>query len=159
MIRIAFATLVPLSAPLSAPLRAAAPLRRARAMSSAAVPAAPAAAAAPLVQYVVVRRDLGWPAGPVMAQAVHACVAATWAARTADETRRYCGEAAAQMRTVVLAADKEEDCLRLAADLAAAGVPHVAWREQPEDVVTAVAAAPREMAEVKPLFKKFKLFK
>lgn len=155
---LAFASLLPLAAPLRAP----APLRRACAMSTTPAPAPAAAAAAaapPLVQYVVVRRDLGWPAGPVMAQAVHACVAATWAARGAEETERYCGEAAAQMRTVVLAADAEEDCVRLAGELAAAGVPHVAWREQPEDVVTAVAAAPREMAEVKPLFKKFKLFK
>lgn len=152
MSRVAFAALLP----RAAALRASGARRRQCAMSA----AGGAPAGAPLVQYVVVRRDLGWPAGPVMAQAVHACVAAVWAARDAGATRGYCGEGAgAQMRTVVLQADGEADCVRLAEALAAADVPHVAWREQPEDFITAVAAAPRELDEVKPLFKKFKLFK
>lgn len=114
---------------------------------------------ATLVQYVVVRRDLSWPAGPLLAQGVHACVSAVWAARADARTQAYCDQADAQMRTVVLGAEDEAACTALAAALDAAGVPFCAWREQPEDVLTAVAAAPYPLADVKPLFSKFKLFK
>ena len=45
-----------------------------------------------LVQYVVVRGDLlrklGWPVGAVIAQACHACTAATHAFRDDDKQRR-----------------------------------------------------------------------
>lgn len=112
-----------------------------------------------LVQYVVVRRDLSWPAGPLMAQGVHACVAAIWSARSTPTTAAYCDQADAQMHTVVLGADSEEACLKLISALDEKGIVYSAWREQPEDVLTAVAAAPEEVDVIKPLFKKFKLFK
>lgn len=121
---------------------------------------APTSAGDPLVQYVVVRRDLGWPAGSVMAQAVHASVAAVWRSRDEAGTLRYCQEAdGSQMRTVVLQADNETALTQLAAELEAESIAHVSWKEEPEGIVTAVAAAPYAIGNVKPLFKRFKLFK
>ena len=59
-----------------------------RASSAAAEPpasarsvAVPRAAEDTLVQFVVVRRDLDWPTGSVIAQACHACVAIAWSSR------------------------------------------------------------------------------
>lgn len=49
----------------------------------------------PLVQYVVLRRDLidAWPLGSVVTQGCHAAVAAVWAHKDDPHTREYCGEA------------------------------------------------------------------
>jgi len=51
-------------------------------------------AGAPLVQYVVLRRDLwaelGWPLGSVVAQACHASTAALWLSREQAEAAAYC---------------------------------------------------------------------
>lgn len=65
-----------------------------------------AAAAAALVQYVVLRGDLGrpprsWPLGAVVAQGCHAALAAAHAHRQHPDTRAYL-ELGGAMRTVVL---------------------------------------------------------
>lgn len=48
----------------------------------------------PLLQYVVLRRDLwaelGWPLGSVIAQGCHAATAALWQSREAEATLEYC---------------------------------------------------------------------
>lgn len=114
------------------------------------------------MQYVVVRRDLlaTWPTGSVIAQAVHASVAAVWASRGSELTRQYCGEQEpAQMHTVVLEAKNEAGLLKLADRLRDNEVEFVLWKEQPEDFVTALAAWPYPRAQVKKHFSKFKLFK
>lgn len=71
-----------------------------------AAPGAAAAAAAALVQYVVLRGDLGrpprsWPLGAVVAQGCHAALAAAHAHRQHPDTRAYL-ELGGAMRTVVL---------------------------------------------------------
>jgi peptidyl-tRNA hydrolase len=123
---------------------------------------------APSVQYVVVRKDLrtpppaglGWPAGSVIAQAVHASVAAVWKTKCAEVTSSYCGEdGGRQMHTVVLEAKNEEALVKLAGTLDSAEIQHVVWREQPENFVTAIAAAPYPRDVVMDFFKKFKLMK
>lgn len=114
----------------------------------------------PVVQYVVVRRDLldTWSTGSVMAQAVHASVAAIWAHRGDGTVAGYCG-GDAQMRTVVLEASDEAAVQRLSGRLTAAGVAHEVWREQPEDEVTALAARPYARSEVRRHFKGLRLFR
>lgn len=77
-----------------------------RGMAAAAAPDGQAAAAAaaaggshddPLLQYVVLRRDLwtelDWPLGSVVAQGCHAATAALWLTRESDDTQVYCAEA------------------------------------------------------------------
>jgi peptidyl-tRNA hydrolase len=121
-----------------------------------------ASAAEHAVQYVVVRRDLGWPAGSVAAQAVHACMAAVWNARDHPDTAAYCNpdaDAGAQMHTVVLETGGADALVRLADELGRAGIDHVLWTEHPENIVTALAAKPYPRSIVQPHFKKFKLFK
>lgn len=48
----------------------------------------------PLLQYVVLRRDLwtdlGWPLGSVVAQGCHAATAALWLTRDSATTQQYC---------------------------------------------------------------------
>lgn len=124
-------------------------------------PSAPAIDA--VVQYVVVRRDLvdelSWPTGSVIAQAVHASVAAVWESRYDAVTGGYCAESGGAMHTVVLEAKNEAAITRLAERLHDGGIEHVMWREQPENIVTALAAKPYPRSVVKPMFNKFKLFK
>lgn len=50
----------------------------------------------PIVQYIVLRRDLwaeqGWPLGPLIAQACHASVAALWLSRDDPDSQQYVSE-------------------------------------------------------------------
>lgn len=133
-------------------------------------------AADPTVQYVVVRRDLMdiWPTGSVIAQAVHASVAAVWESRLDSTTVAYCSQSgngdvvqdvqqqqgsSTQMHTVVLEAKNEAAILKLSDKLRDNDIKFVMWREQPENFVTALAARPYPRSEVKKLFNKYKLFK
>lgn len=63
------------------------------------------------------------------------------------------------MHTVVLSAKSEQVLLAIATSLKDAGLIATTWREQPEDIVTAVAAAPYARSVVKPHFAKLRLFK
>ena len=123
-----------------------------------------------LVQYVVVRADLAappheWPAGALMAQAVHAALAAAVAYASHPATAAYTAQPggayrpgaltaaaataagqpadAPQMHTVVLSAKSETVLENLAAKLAAVPLDFVLWREQPEGVATALATRVR----------------
>jgi peptidyl-tRNA hydrolase len=137
-------------------------------VSMSAAPPAESPPPAPPVQYVVVRKDLrapppaglGWPVGSVIAQAVHASLAAVWKTKDTAATLAYCNEdCGRQMHTVVLEAKNEDSLIRLAGVLEDADNDHVVWREQPEDFVTAIAAAPYPRDDVRDLFKMFKLMK
>ncbi|KAL8275508.1 hypothetical protein Esti_000459 [Eimeria stiedai] len=101
----------------------------------------------PLVQYVVLRRDLQtelqWPLGAVVAQACHAAVAAIGSAledNTAD-AQRYLAEGS-NMRTVVLQVSSEGELMRLRDKLVQLQIHHMLWQEEPEKVSTALASIP-----------------
>ena len=120
----------------------------------------------PLVMYVVVRADLladpfSWPLGAVIAQGCHACTAALWQYREAEETKEYMAPSNIEnMHKVVLAA-KDEDQMRFAAEkLKAKGVEHWLWTEHPEEIVTALAVRPyrRSIVQKTKALKKLKLF-
>lgn len=117
-----------------------------------------------LVQYVVIRKDLtkalGWPVGPVIAQACHASCAALWLSRETAETQRYCAVGALDhMTKVTLEIKNEGQLLKLAQSLEAAGVGHKLWVEEPELTPTALATFPVRRSEVQPLFKKCQLYR
>lgn len=63
------------------------------------------------------------------------------------------------MHKVVLKASSEEEMKELVFQLAADGISHHAWMEEPEKIMSAVASAPNEKSILQPYFKKFKLFK
>ena len=116
----------------------------------------------PLVQYVAIRKDVvvDWPVGAVAAQAAHAATAALWLSRDAEVTTSYCSpENIDHMRKVVLEAMDESQLLLIASKLEEAGITHKLWVEQPENVPTALAAAPNRKSIVGPFFKKLKLCK
>ena len=116
----------------------------------------------PVVQFVVVRRDLlktmEWPVGSVIAQACHACTAATVAHLDDAHVRAYLADVD-HMRKVVKECKGETQLLALADALRAAQVPHKVWLEQPENLPTAIALKPYPGSKVKPLLKKYQLFK
>jgi peptidyl-tRNA hydrolase len=120
----------------------------------------------PLVQYVVVRRDLlqapfNWPTGAVIAQGVHAAVAAVWRFREqSPHVQLYCEEAqGTQMRTLVLEAPDEKAIQDIAQALEVDGIEHVVWTEQPEAVSTALATAPGPRSRLRGYFPKLRLFR
>ena len=133
--------------------------------------ATPAALADPLLQYVVLRRDMWaagggpgapsgapWPLGAVAAQAAHAATAALWESRDAPDTVSYCtGDALNHMTKVVLEVADGAALEALAARLGGAGVAHRVWVELPEGVPTAVASAPGRKSMLQPHFKAGKL--
>lgn len=118
----------------------------------------------PIVQYVVLRKDLGasmgWPLGSLCAQAAHASVAAVWEHRDHADTVAYCApDAIDQMHKVVLEVKGETQLLNLAAKLSEAGVDHKLWMEQPENFPTCLATRPYRKEEVAQWFKKCNLAK
>ncbi|PHJ25017.1 peptidyl-trna hydrolase pth2 domain-containing protein [Cystoisospora suis] len=115
----------------------------------------------PLVQYVVVRKDLqvllGWTTGAVVAQACHACVSVVGSAYSAPEVQAYLAEGDC-MRKVVLEVNSEEELRSLSETLQTKGVPHKLWVEQPEEIATCLAVQPLPKSQVQPHLKKLKLF-
>ena len=117
-----------------------------------------------MVQFVVVRRDLlkslDWPVGSVMAQACHACLAVTWEHRDDPDVVQYLSAANIDSMHKVVKEVKGEPQLKTLADkLAAEGIVHKMWLEQPENMPTAIALKPYPASRVKPLLKKYQLFK
>ncbi|KAJ8904900.1 hypothetical protein NDN08_001414 [Rhodosorus marinus] len=130
----------------------------------------------PMLQYVLVRRDLmtdmQWPLGSVITQGVHAAVGALWTYREDEDTKKYCsqsggletsasfsGDISNQMHTVVLGAKNEAEMIKLAETLDNADKSYALWREHPENICTALATKPYHKSEIQPYFKKFRLLK
>lgn len=119
---------------------------------------APANQDEPVVQYILIRTDLGWNSGAMIAQACHASIAAISRTLDSPATRRYLDDLP-NMRKVVLKADKSEDLIRTETKLKEANVPHHLWIEQPENVPTCLAASPQPKQVVQAIFKHFKLLR
>jgi peptidyl-tRNA hydrolase len=111
-----------------------------------------------LVQFVVVRRDLDWPTGSVIAQAAHACVAIAWSSREDAEMQEYM-LVPDSMTKVVKECKGERQLLALAEKLRAESVEHKLWVEMPENIPTAIALKPYPRSRVAPLVKKFSLYR
>ncbi|KAL1411359.1 hypothetical protein Q8F55_002313 [Vanrija albida] len=117
-----------------------------------AVPAAPAPKPTGLVMQIILRRDLvtglGWPLGPMMAQAAHAASAAQHRFAAHPDMQRYLagedGRGWEVMRKAVLEVPDEAALTGLAAALTAAGIPHHLWIEEPEHTPTALALVPNK---------------
>lgn len=64
-----------------------------------------------------------------------------------------------RMTKVVLKANSEEEILSAAETLRSNHIGHYIWREQPENIISALATVPRDRDVLKPLLKEFKLFR
>ncbi|XP_053105290.1 putative peptidyl-tRNA hydrolase PTRHD1 [Hemicordylus capensis] len=120
-------------------------------------------AARVLVQYVVLRGDLGreplaWPLGALVAQACHAALAVTHSHRQHPDTAAYLAQGGS-MRTVVLEAPDECALATLATTLQQNSIDHKLWIEEPEHIITCLALRPYPKEEVHQYLKKFKLLK
>ena len=116
----------------------------------------------PLVQYIVLRRDLqeteGWPLGALVAQGSHAAVAAVAEHWDTPACRAYVAPDAIKRMTKAVLEVKGEPQLRgLAAKLEEGGAAHVLWVEQPENFPTCLATAPARKSTLAPFFKKCRL--
>ncbi|GJQ11787.1 hypothetical protein GpartN1_g3578.t1 [Galdieria partita] len=114
-----------------------------------------------LVQYIVVRKDLikdfGWSLGSLIAQGVHAAIAVNWKYRDDPLVREYCTQESQQMHTVVLETSDEAKLLSLAEQLDEALIKCVVWKEQPENVSTAIAIKPYPKDQVASYLKHLRL--
>jgi len=63
------------------------------------------------------------------------------------------------MTKVVLKAESEQQILDASQTLEQNNVKHYIWREQPENIITALATVPCDRDILKPLLKDFKLFR
>jgi len=118
----------------------------------------------PLLQYVILRKDLwkemNWPLGSIVAQGCHAATAALWLSKDQPKTQTYCApENIDHMHKVVLEANNDVQIRDIAHKLEEAGILHKLWIEQPEDFVTCLATAPYPKSTVAPFMKKLKLCK
>ena len=111
-----------------------------------------------LVQYVVVRRDLNWPLGALMAQACHASTAAMHLHYQHQDTVDYLADLD-NMHKVVLGAKSRDHLEKLARKLGDREVDFKLWIEQPEDYPTCLALRPYPKDQVQKLFKGFNLLK
>ncbi|CAI5512493.1 unnamed protein product [Closterium sp. Naga37s-1] len=88
----------------------------------------------PLVQHVVIRRDLmealQWPLGSVITQGCHASVAVLWQHRDHPNVLKYCGQLDS-MRKVTLEVKGETQLLNLSKKLQEAGITHRAMACSP----------------------------
>lgn len=126
--------------------------------------ALPDGAPDPLVQYVVLRRDLwtdlGWPLGSVVAQACHASTAAIFSTYEDEYTQQYISTGNLDSMTkVVLEAKSLSQLENLSQRLSEAGIKHKLWVEQPENYPTCLATQPYPKSQVGPHLKKFNLCK
>ncbi|GAA0170428.1 hypothetical protein Leryth_020793 [Lithospermum erythrorhizon] len=114
----------------------------------------------PLVQYVVLRRDLidTWPLGSVVTQGCHASVAAIWAHKDDPHTHQYCLNIDS-MHKVTLEVKGEAQILTLTEKLKENSIDHKLWIEQPENIPTCLATKPYPKSIVSSYFRRLKLCK
>lgn len=111
-----------------------------------------------LVQYILVRTDLNWTTGALIAQACHASVASIVSTFDKQHTKGYLDDLA-NMHKVILQATKEQDLHKLAGQLAEANIDHHLWFEKPENVATCLAVSPQPKLLVQTFFRHFKLLR
>lgn len=112
----------------------------------------------PIVQYIVVRTDLDWSQGALIAQACHASVASIARTLTSPVTKQYLDDLN-NMHKVILKADKLEDLERAETKLKELNVACHMWIEKPENVATCLACSPQPKPLVQAVFRHLKLLK
>jgi peptidyl-tRNA hydrolase len=114
----------------------------------------------PLMQVIVVRRDLDWPVGAIATQAVHASTKAMALFRSHPETQAFvASEAALQaMHVCIYEAKSLAKLQNLHAKFTAAGIDACLWTEQPEDVTIALATRPAPKSALRAVTKSLRLF-
>lgn len=111
-----------------------------------------------LIQYIILRKDLKWPSGALMAQVAHASTSAIHLNYTDELTQLYLKDLD-RMHKCVLGIDNSNDLEELSSQLQSNNIKFKLWIEQPENIATCLATKPYYKSNIENLFKKFKLFK
>ncbi|KAH8583322.1 peptidyl-tRNA hydrolase PTRHD1 [Cryptosporidium sp. chipmunk genotype I] len=91
-----------------------------------------------IVQYILIRSDLGWNTGSIIAQACHASSAAIFENTGEDSVKEYLKEID-EMRKIVLNCPDEKTLINVSSDLRAKKIVHKLWIELPEGIPTCIA--------------------
>eukprot|EP01026_Neomeris_dumetosa_P056648 TRINITY_DN51881_c0_g1_i4.p4 TRINITY_DN51881_c0_g1~~TRINITY_DN51881_c0_g1_i4.p4 ORF type:complete len:104 (+),score=14.28 TRINITY_DN51881_c0_g1_i4:194-505(+) len=103
---------------------------------------------------------MGWPRGPVITQACHACAAILELTKEDEITQQYLSEENLDhMRKVVLELKNEDQMTKLSTKLSENSILHKVWIEEPEHIPTALAIKPYPKSIIGPLVKNYKLCK
>lgn len=111
-----------------------------------------------IVQYILLRGDLKWSTGSLIAQACHASTAVIVENLSKDVVKSYV-EDINDMRKVVLSCPDEATLNRVSSELVSNGIPHKLWIEKPEGIPTCIATMPHYRSELRLFFKDFKLLR
>lgn len=111
-----------------------------------------------LVQYILVRTDLNWSTGALIAQACHASVASIANTFSKPNTVNYLKDLG-NMHKVILQATKEQDLIKVANLLKEANIDHHLWVEKPENLITCLAVSPQPKLSIASFFRHFKLLR
>lgn len=111
-----------------------------------------------LVQYLIVRTDLGWTMGATIAQACHASVASIYSTLDTQSTKDYLKNLH-EMHKIVLRADSLDQLIDCEKKLNDAKISHHLWIERPENVASCLAVSPQPRSLVRNLFKHLKLLR
>ncbi|OQV22148.1 putative peptidyl-tRNA hydrolase PTRHD1 [Hypsibius exemplaris] len=111
-----------------------------------------------LIQYLILRGDLKWPVGSLVAQGAHAASAALHIFREDSQTQRFLADLD-RMHVCVLKVPDEVALSSLADQLKEKDIGFKLWIEQPENVATCLATKPYMKSAVSSFFAHLKLFR
>lgn len=112
----------------------------------------------PLVQYIVIRNDLKWQKGALIAQGAHSSIAAIHLNYSDRETISYLANLD-KMHKIVVGVSSKDELEELSSELSKADIKFKLWIEQPENIPVSLATKPYQKSNVEKFFQKFKLFK
>jgi len=117
----------------------------------------------PIVQYILLRRDLkkmkNYNDGAIIAQACHASTAAIYKSIDDEITKLYLNDLD-RMHKVTLGVDGGADQLNEISQLLKENsIQHYLWIEQPENIPTALALKPYYKKDVEQFFSNLKLYR
>ena len=111
-----------------------------------------------IVQYIVIRGDLKWPKGALIAQGCHASTSAIHIYYNDAQTIEYLKQLDS-MHKIVLSVANVDDLLALSKTLEENDTKFKLWIEKPENVPTCLATKPYSKHLVERFFSTLKLFK
>lgn len=122
-----------------------------------------ASASNPLVQYILLRRDLkkmkNYNDGAIIAQACHASNAILYRTINDSLSQMYFQDLD-RMHKIILGIDgNEKELIELSELLKQNTIEHYLWIEQPENIPTAIAVKPYWKKDVEQYFSKYKLYR
>ncbi|AFN82813.1 hypothetical protein EROM_040450 [Encephalitozoon romaleae SJ-2008] len=112
-----------------------------------------------IVQYILLRNDLNFSRGALIAQACHSSVYSIERYRDHPDTVEYLRNV--RLMTKVVLKIKGKDVGEIIDHLVSKNIDHTVWVEEPESITTCISLRPYakdKIADVVEYFKRFKLF-